>query len=363
MEPGGVSSTSNRFMEICQATGAEPFIVVGIDAIAYRGNAPHATPEEVINGAASWVRYANLNRGYQIKHWEIGNESDIIHHEQVRWTPEEYGKTVLQVAEAMKAVDPTIEVGVNGMRVKENDDWWDRLMPIVKDEVDFLVTHQYSWQENYAAWKDASDRYDYNLQDALGAIAKYQPELTLNVTENSSFNPNALHPNNTWKMLHNFQMLGQTLSTKKVDYVHFWTSRWLEQDSLAEDNSAFDDNYQLTPMGYPLQVWNQFLKPQMLAVTPSDASTKIDAWATYDPGDRALNILLLNKEQTAQNATLVINNYAFKSRWLKPWILKGKHPQSTTVTWNQSGSAFVWGNRVKTKLEPLSVTVIPLTSN
>ena len=344
----------DRFIEICRATNAEPFIVVGIDAIAYGGNAPHATAEEVIDAAAGWVRYANLVKGYQIKHWEIGNESDIVHHDTIRWTPEQYGLTVLRLAEAMKAVDPTIKIGVNGMRVKENDDWWDRLMPIVKEKVDFLVTHQYSWQENYTTWKNAGDRYDYNLQDALKAIATYKPELTLSVTENSSFNPNVLHGNSTWKMLHNFEMLGQTLSTEKVDYVHFWTSRWLEQDPLAEDNSAFDRDYQLTPMGYPLKVWNQFLKPQMLATTAS----KISTWATYDPGDRSLNVLLLNKEQNAQNATIVINNYSGKNRWLKPWVLKGTDPNAINVTWNKSGSAFVLGDRVKTKLQPLSVTVI-----
>ena len=349
----------DRFIEICRATNAEPFIVVGIDAIAYRGNAPHATPEEVIRAAAGWVRYANLVKGYQIKHWEIGNESDIVHHDTIRWTPEEYGQTVLRLAQAMKAVDPTIKIGVNGMRVKENDDWWSRLMPIVKDEVDFLVTHQYSWQENYAAWKDAADRYDYNLQDAVEAIATYKPELTLSVTENSSFNPNFLHANNTWKMLHNFEMLGQTLSTDKVDYVHFWTSRWLEQDPLAEDNSAFDRDYQLTPIGYPLKVWNQFLKPQMVSTTAS----KISTWATYDPGDGSLNILLLNKEQNAQNVTIVINNYNCKNRWLKPWVLKGNDPNAIDVIWNKSGSAFVLGSRAKTKLQPLSVTVISFPSH
>ena len=349
----------DRFMEICQATNAEPFVVVSIDAIAYRGNAPHATPEEVIRAAAGWVKYANLVKGYQIKHWEIGNESDIIHHDTIRWTPEQYGQTVLRLAQAMKAVDPTIKIGVNGMRIKENDDWWDRLMPIVKDKVDFLVTHQYSWQENYATWKDATDRYDYNLQDAVQAIATYKPELTLSVTENSSFNPNVPHANNTWKMLHNFEMLGQTLSTEGVDYVHFWTSRWLEQDPLAEDNSAFDRDYQLTPMGYALEVWNQLLKPQMLATTAS----KISTWATYDPGDRSLNVLLLNKEQTTQNATIVLRNYDSGGGLLKPLVLKGTDPNATDVTWNKSGSAFVWGGRVKTKLQPLSVTVISFPSH
>jgi hypothetical protein len=205
----------DQFMEICQATKAEPFIVVGIDAIAYQGDAPHVTPEAVVSAAVAWVKYANLTKGYQIKDWEIGNESNIQHHEQVNWTPEQYGQTVVQLAQAMKAVDPSIKVGANGMRIKQNDDWWSRVMPIVKDQIDFLVTHQYSWQADYPTWRDSTDKYDYNLQDAVKASVTYRPELKLNVTENSSFNPNVSHTNNTWKMLHNFEMLGQTLVSIK----------------------------------------------------------------------------------------------------------------------------------------------------
>ena len=347
----------DQFMAICQATQAEPFIVVGIDAIAYQGTAPHATPERIIAAAADWVKYANLERGYQIKYWEIGNESNIKHHESIVWTPEEYAQTVVQIAQAMKAVDPTIKIGANGMRVKENDDWWNRIMPIIKDKVDFLITHQYSWESDYLTWKDTTSTYDYNLQDAVQAIASYNPQLKLNVTENSSFNPNVSHTNNTWKMLHNFEVLGQALSTKQVDYIHFWTSRWLESDPLAEDNSAFDASYQLTPMGYPLQVWNQFLKSSLVYSTQIP---KVSSWASYEPQDRSLSILLLNKEATPQNVSIVLNNYRPQNKLLKPWILQGATPESTDVTWSQSGSAKIRGRQVRVKLDPLSVTAIAL---
>lgn len=230
-------------------------------------------------------------------------------------------------------------------------------MPIVKNDVDFLITHQYSWQENYEAWRDSPDRYDYNLQDAVKAIATYQPSLKLNVTENSSFNPAAPHPNSTWKMLHNFEMLGQTLSTQGVEFAHFWTSRWLEKDSLAENNSAFDQDYQLTPMGYPLKVWNQFLKPQMLASTTAGTVT---TWASYDQSDRSLNILILNKAQAQQKVNIALQHYPTKLKFIRPWILRGETPESTTVTWNKSDSAFLWGNNLQLKLEPLSVTAIAL---
>ena len=61
----------DRFMAVSRATNAEPFVVVGIDAIAYKGNAPHASPEAVLASAVDWVRYANRERGYNVKYWEI----------------------------------------------------------------------------------------------------------------------------------------------------------------------------------------------------------------------------------------------------------------------------------------------------
>ena len=349
----------NQFIKLCRSTKAEPFVVVPIDAIAYQGNSPHASPEKVLAAAVAWVKYANITREYGVKYWEIGNESNIPTHPQINWTPEKYAQTVVQFSQAMKAVDPSIKIGANGMRIKQNDDWWSRVMPIVKNDVDFLVTHQYSWQENYSSWKNSQDRYDYNLQDAMQAIATYNPKLKLSVTENSSFNPSVTHTNNTWKMLHSFEMLGQTLSTKQVNYVHFWTSRWLEKAPLAEDNSAFDVDYKLTPMGYPIKVWNQFLKTKMVYATSAGT---VQAWASYAQKDGSLSILLLNKDTVQQDVTIALKNY-LPETILQPWVLKGATPQSTKVSWHKSGTAALQGRKIQTKLKPLSVTAIALNSS
>lgn len=343
------------FMAVCQSTNAEPFIVVAIDAIAYQGNAPHAAPEEVLKSAVDWVNYANVVKGYQVKYWEIGNESNLKNSDLINWTPEKYAQAVVQFSRAMKAIDPTIKIGANGMRIDKNQDWWGQIMPLIKDDVDYLVTHQYSWHQDYQEWKNSQDEHDYNLKDAVKAIKTYNPNLRLNVTENSSFNPSISHTNNTWKMLHNFEMLGESLSFNQVDYVHFWTSRWLESDPYAEDNSAFDANYQLTPIGYPLKVWNTFLKQKMVYVTK--AAETVRCWASYDPRDNSLSVFLLNKNQVRQNVSIQLNNYA-RNMQNERWVLKGSTPQSRDANWSKSGSALSRGNKIKTRLAPLSVTVI-----
>lgn len=336
--------TFDDFMSISQSVGAEPFIVIGIDAVAYTGTAPHAIPEEVLEAAVEWVKYANLVKGYSIKYWEIGNESDLKF-----WSAEKYANTVVKFSRAMKSVDSSIKIGVNGMFGSE---WWDRVMPIVKDDVDFLATHQYSSMQNYRQWKTNSWNYTSNIETTNKAIKSYNPELRLNVTENSSAGKN--HGNNTWKMLHNFEMLGNTIRFNRVDYYHFWISRWFSSDPYSSDASAFDSSYELMPMGFPLKVWGNFLKKTMVS---SSKSGTICSWASYDPDDKSLNVFLLNKDEVNQDVSIILDNYTGSTQ-NERWVLKGSNPESTNITWEKSGSVPVSGSEIKTELEPLSVTVI-----
>ena len=339
--------TFDDFMTISQSVGAEPFIMIGIDAIAYTGDAPHANPKEVLEAAVEWVRYANVVKGYNVKYWEIGNENDL----NKEWTPEKYANTVVQFSKAMKAVDPSIKIGANGMSGSE---WWDKIMPIIKDDVDFLVTHQYSSMQNYKQWKTNSWNYTGNLESAQKAINTYNPNIRLNVTENSSFNPGKEHWNNTWKTLHNFEMLGNTICFNQLDYYHFWISRWLDKNSYFADISAFDSNYKLMPMGFPLKIWGNFLKKKMVF---SSKSGTIRSWASYNPDDNSLNVFLLNKDEVPQNVSITLDNYTGSTQ-NERWALKGSAPGATDVTWGKSDSVSVSGSSIKTTLDPLSVTVI-----
>jgi hypothetical protein len=350
------------FMSVCQATKAEPFVIVPIDAIVYAGSAPHASPEKVLEGAVEWVKYANIQKGYNVKYWEIGNENNLSSEQKkISWTPEKYAETVVKFSQAMKAVDPSIKIGANGM-LHGTDDWWNRIMPTIKNDVDFLITHQYSWIKDYQEWKSDPYEYDFNIIDAIKAIDKYNPSLKLDVTEISSFNTSAniSHKNVTWKMLHNFEMLGQTLRFDKVDYVHFWTSRWLEKDASARDFSAFDSNYKLMPMGYPLKVWNSFLQKKMVFATKQ--AGVIRSWASYNPESNSLSIFLLNKDNVAQNVSVTLKNYIANTQ-NERWILKGSTPESKDITFKKSASVPLNGSTMATELSPLSVTVITFKSN
>jgi len=112
--------------------------------------------------AADWVRYANLDKGWNIHYWEIGNEIGGNGYFGPQWEEDlhapyngnrkgnpalsqaAYGKNALDFIHAMKAVDPAIKIGVGVDMPDANPGTGNEaLFKEVKDKVDFLIVHWY----------------------------------------------------------------------------------------------------------------------------------------------------------------------------------------------------------------------------
>jgi hypothetical protein len=92
----------DKFARVAMGVNAQVFITT---------NYGTGTPEE----AAAWVRYANVERGYGILYWEIGNENYgtwETDHQAVRHDPYTYAVRTRDYIAQMKAVDPRVRVGV-----------------------------------------------------------------------------------------------------------------------------------------------------------------------------------------------------------------------------------------------------------
>src|SRR5688572_27434153 len=107
--PGGYVAPNtdfDTFMAGVRRAGARPMVTA---------NYGTGTAQE----AADWVRYANVEKGYGVRYWEIGNENYGNGHYGTEWeadhhpdkSPAYYANLVRQYSAAMKAVDPTIQVG------------------------------------------------------------------------------------------------------------------------------------------------------------------------------------------------------------------------------------------------------------
>ncbi|MBT8225570.1 MAG: cellulose-binding protein [Dactylosporangium sp.] len=138
----------DAFMGMVRAAGAQPIIVA---------NYGSGTAAE----AAGWVTYANVTKGYNVTYWEIGNEvyhnghygsgrENDIHADK---SPHAYATNFLEYAGAMKAVDPSIKIGVvlttpgtwpdGAVAARDPADWNDTVLSIVGDTADFATFHFY----------------------------------------------------------------------------------------------------------------------------------------------------------------------------------------------------------------------------
>ncbi len=169
---GGVDSsdTFDAFMGVARASRTQAMITV---------NYGSGTPQE----AAGWVQYANkggpryngpvptypggssTGHTYGIKYWEIGNELYGNGTYGATWEydthgqgPATYASNVVQFSQAMKAVDPTIKIGLvltapgnwpDGQTSSSSPQPWNNtVLPIACSSVDFVVVHWYAQGPN-----------------------------------------------------------------------------------------------------------------------------------------------------------------------------------------------------------------------
>jgi len=148
--PGGFVAPGtdfDSFMSTAKAVGAQPIIIA---------NYGSGTPQE----AASWVQYANVTKGYGVKYWEIGNEIYGDGYYGADWEtdnhtkgPAAYAANVIQYADAMKAVDPSVKIGAvltlpgnwpdSVVGGSDSGDWNHIVLADAGSAIDFVIVHWY----------------------------------------------------------------------------------------------------------------------------------------------------------------------------------------------------------------------------
>ncbi len=159
------NNTFDAFMNMAQQAGTQPMITVDYGA---------GTPQE----AAGWVQYANkggsgyngpvptyaggssTGHTYGIKYWEIGNEVYGDGTYGANWEldhntlgPTTYANRAVAYSQAMKAVDPSIKVGLvvttpgnwpDGLTSSSSPQPWnDTVLPLACSAADFVIIHWY----------------------------------------------------------------------------------------------------------------------------------------------------------------------------------------------------------------------------
>lgn len=116
----------DEFLDFCSKTGTTPMITVNFGT-------------GTVQDAADWVKYCNIEKKADVKYWEVGNELYGSWHAN-HCSAEHYGKRARKYIEAMKAVDPTIQVTVVGVL---DGEWNKTVLEHTKDVAEGLNVHHY----------------------------------------------------------------------------------------------------------------------------------------------------------------------------------------------------------------------------
>ena len=200
--PGGYVAPGtdfDSFMGTVKSAGAQAILIA---------NYGSGTPQE----AAAWVQYANVTKGYHDQYWEIGNEiygngyygADWETDDHAGKSPATYAANVVQYAQAMKAVDPTIKIGVvltlpgnwpdGSVASGDSKDWNQTVLPIVGPYIDYAIVHYYPSPTSAADALQQTHRLPGELAQLREQIDQYAgrngSNIGIAITEtNASYDP------------------------------------------------------------------------------------------------------------------------------------------------------------------------------
>lgn len=274
---------------------------------------------------ADMVRYTNIEKGYNFKYWELGNEPDLAGN----ITPQEYARRVKEYTDAMKVVDPTIKI-IAGVPASAHDaprlGWSDSVTDLSAflsqsaqaespggRKVDGLSYHWYqqnndtklddltrwdwsgldhkSWRNSYARiWSDIIPR---RVKDEI--IDTTNPKLTQGITElnydaTSYDNPlNGNHMNALWAS----DILGR-LAYRGLDF-NTWYEGYGAQAyaMLYPDNSDRPTKIFARPSFLAYLMYAKYFGDRMVKSTPDSSTNLVSVWASTDsknPGKLNLRI-------------------------------------------------------------------------
>jgi alpha-N-arabinofuranosidase len=355
----------DEFMAVCRETGCVPTIVVCYDSM-YKpaqtgGVAP--TRAQLLETAREWVRYANITKGYNVKYWEIGNESYLPQYNGSA-TSSNYARDLIDFSQVMKAVDPTILIGANG----DSDSWWRTILPTASSAIDFLAVHNYpsSTWDSYTYYQNNNVNLMAIVQTAQSAINAYAPaadrdRLAIAATEinSAAWSGTWPHVNDLGHALVLFDEFGAHLLNPKVAFTQLWNTRWSGNDTATTPVlwDALDKHNELQATGRATAIWGQFLKEKLVA---SAGTAKVRAYSTLSPSSGKLSVFLINKDTLARTTSVTINGDGASFSG-DTWVFSGQGATDLYPTWTNPGQGWTAGNLISVTLAPVSITVLDLT--
>jgi hypothetical protein len=358
--------------------------------------------------AADWVRYSNITKQYGFKYWEVGNENYGGWENDTHARPHDpftYAFAARDYINAMKAVDPTIKVGVvvvtgedsyanysdhtvvNPRTGQSHNGWTPVMLATLKTlgiTPDFVIYHKYDQGpggeddagllQSAKSWTNDAANLRQQLNDYLGAQAA---NVELVCTENNSVSSG---PGKQTTSLVNglfyADSFGQIIQTE-FNTLMWWILRNGQEAGNNNSSSLYGwrlyGDYGMVsgqsnpyPTYYMSKLVSRFAAGGDQVVT---ATSNYNLLAAYGAkrSDGSLSLLLINKSATTLlNASINLSGFAPQSNatvhsYGIPQDESARtgagSPDIATTNFAGAGTNFVY------TVAPYSATVISLTSD
>jgi alpha-L-arabinofuranosidase len=319
---------TDEFLKYCERIGAEPYICI---------NGGLGTVED----ARHWVEYTNESRHtywadqrrkngrdepYNVKYWGLGNEIDggwQLGHKNA----EDYSKFALEAAKAMRLVDPSIKLIASGSS-NYGADWigWNRtVINELRNQIDYIALHTYinNHENDLERFLAASQRIDSYIETTAAAIKAAQA---------GQNNPRPIYIAydewNVWYRTGSREHLEEIYNFEDALAMGmFFNSFFRHADVVKMANLAqmvnviapIMTNKQglfLQPIYFPIveygkQRGNVALNAWVASPTYAAANRQplpyLDVSATYNAGDHAVYVNVLNRSKAQDIATRIQN--------------------------------------------------------
>lgn len=385
-----------EFLSLCERLGAEALLTVNHGYHEYDTTATDGQLSKAVALAADWVEYCNAPldgsnpRGgidwaaeraadghaepFGVKYWEIGNE---VHGP---WTVGNevadgavYGAQYNVFHDAMKAVDPSIHIGIDGYVGDPAKVAWTTEVfsnPGTGRRIDFIDTHDYFHWLGHSLQNDLAEEELFGLVDQIAQNKADLDSLVANCTRRrpgeikyymGEFNithPVSYHATQLASALVVAEMLGAMIDTG-YDAASLWLGfhAWSgtgDTGFLARNNPAVPDH---TPYANYFVYWlfARNFGDRALVASSLDPEVVVHA-SRFASGE--LGLMLVNETAAPRTATIRLNGFS-PSGPVNGWVLGGSGLAATAVTLNGVGNGLLYGGPLPDTVPTLIGTADP----
>ncbi|MBL8118374.1 MAG: hypothetical protein JNJ78_12645 [Anaerolineae bacterium] len=283
------------------------------------------TPEQ----AAELVRYANIEKGYNIRYWSIGNEPTLFENYSIDKLNEEWRAIAL----AMEAVDPTIllvgpDVHQYPPTASSTDpqasmrEWVRGFLEVNGDMVDIVSIHRYPFPVSFDSPPQSIDdmrlntkEWDTIIPDLRAVVLEAAGrDIPVAVTEiNSNWNNGASAPNTDYHAIWWADVLGR-LIRQRVEMVHYFMLA-----NFTDSNFGLMRRYDVRPAYYVFQIYKHF-GSELLTSSSSDPDVTITAALR---ADGALTLIVINLSSEEKTLPFMITGFDTTSL-AQVWLLNAE---------------------------------------